>query len=459
MARTTPKTYHCSFCGKTQDEVERLIAGPNGVYICDECARACADVLAEVESALALPAHTHLMTDADADSTTARCSFCGKRRAQVRAMFAGPAGVYICDECVDLCLEIITEEQAEAQHAAPDEGARWRATTEIRRERTADTRVRRHLLDVDDWTPDDFRALLAYAFGMREALGQPERRLDTLRGRVLVNLFYENSTRTRVSFELAGKQLGADVTNVTASASSVTKGESLVDTVRTLQALGASIVVVRSRQAGAPDLIARSIAGTVINAGDGWHAHPTQALLDLYTLVGHLGDLAGRRIVILGDILHSRVARSNVWSLTAMGAEVVLCGPPTLLPPAAADLYAARPVPGSGETRRVIVEPRIKAALEGADAVMALRLQKERQQAGLLPSLREYTRRYSLTPERLRLAKPGAVVLHPGPMNEGVEIDPAVAHGATSAIEEQVSNGVAVRMAVLDLLCGEGAAS
>ncbi len=459
MARTTPKMYRCSFCGKTQDEVERLIAGPHAVYICDECARACADVLAEAESALALPAHTHLMTDADADAATAQCSFCGKRRAQVRAMFAGPGGVHICDECVDLCLEIVTEEQTHVQNAAQEGGARWRATTGTRRERTAETQVRHHLLDVDDWTPDDFRALLAHAFGMREVLRQPERRLDTLRGQVMVNLFYENSTRTRVSFELAGKQLGADVTNVTAAASSVTKGESLVDTARTLEALGASIVVVRSSQAGAPDLIARSIAGTVINAGDGWHAHPTQALLDLYTLVGHLGDLAGRRIAILGDILHSRVARSNVWSLTAMGAVVVLCGPPTLLPPAAAELYADRPVLGTGAPRHVIVEPRIEVALEGADAVMALRLQKERQQAGLLPSLREYTARYGLTPERLRFVHPGAVVLHPGPMNEGVEIDPAVAHGATSAIEEQVTNGVAVRMAVLDLLRGEGAAS
>jgi aspartate carbamoyltransferase catalytic subunit len=270
----------------------------------------------------------------------------------------------------------------------------------------------------------------------------------------MVNLFYENSTRTRVSFELAGRRLGADVTSVAASASSVTKGESLIDTVRTLQALGASIVVVRSGQSGAPDVIARTIAGSVVNAGDGWHAHPTQALLDLFTLNDHLGDLGGRRVVILGDILHSRVARSNVWSLTAAGAEVVLCGPPTLLPPAAAQLYTGRPVPGSGAPRRVSVEPRIERALEGADAVMALRLQKERQQAGLLPSIREYTRRYGLTPERLRLAKCGALVLHPGPMNEGVEIDPAVAHGAASVVEEQVANGVAVRMAVLAMVAG-----
>jgi aspartate carbamoyltransferase catalytic subunit len=314
--------------------------------------------------------------------------------------------------------------------------------------------ARRHLLDLDDWSPAEIRALLGAAGRMRTLLDTPEARRDTLRGRVLVNLFYENSTRTRVSFELAGKKLGADVTNVTASASSVTKGESLIDTVRTLQALGASIVVVRSSQSGAPDLIARHIAGSVINAGDGWHAHPTQALLDLFTLENQLGTVEGRRIVILGDILHSRVARSNVWALTAMGADVVLCGPPTLLPPDAAALYQSRPVPGTGVPRRVTVEPRIERALGGADAVMALRLQRERQQAGLLPSLREYTTEWGLTPERLRLAQPGALVLHPGPMNEGVEIDPAVAYGGASVIEQQVTNGVAVRMAVLEALAG-----
>lgn len=312
----------------------------------------------------------------------------------------------------------------------------------------------RHLLDLDDWTPRELRTLLASAERMREVQLRPGAKLDILRGQVMVNLFYENSTRTRVSFELAGKKLGADVTNVTASASSVTKGESLIDTVRTLQALGASILVVRSSQSGAPDLIARSISGTVLNAGDGWHAHPSQALLDLFTMERHLGNVAGRRVIILGDILHSRVARSNVWALTAMGAEVVLCGPNTLLPPAAAALYTSRPVPGTGAARCVTVEPCIERALADADVVMVLRLQRERQQAGLLPSLREYTLRYGLTPERLNLANPGALVMHPGPMNEGIEIDPAVAHGAASVIEEQVTNGVAVRMAALAALAG-----
>jgi aspartate carbamoyltransferase catalytic subunit len=312
--------------------------------------------------------------------------------------------------------------------------------------------ARQHVLDLDDWTPDELRSLLDRAATMREMLSQPELRLKALQGRVLVNLFYENSTRTRISFEVAGKKLGADVVNVTASASSVTKGESLRDTVETLQALGAHVVVVRSSQSGAPDVIARTIRGGVINAGDGWHAHPTQALLDLFTLERHLDSIAGKRIVILGDILHSRVARSNVWSLTAAGAEVVLCGPRTLLPPAAADLYAARPTPGTGAQRRVTVEPDCARGLQDADAIMVLRLQRERQQAGLLPSLREYAQRYGLNEERLKLAKPGALVLHPGPMNEGVEIASSVAHGAASAIEEQVTNGVAVRMAVLEMV-------
>lgn len=318
--------------------------------------------------------------------------------------------------------------------------------------------ARQHVLDLDDWTPTEMRVLLDHAAAMRDMLSQPESRLKTLQGRVLVNLFYENSTRTRISFEVAGKKLGADVVNVAASASSVTKGESLRDTVETLQALGAYIVVVRSSQSGAPDIIARTIRGGVINAGDGWHAHPTQALLDLFTLERHLGAVAGKRIVILGDILHSRVARSNVWSLTAAGAEVVLCGPRTLLPPAATDLYTARLTPGTGARRCVTVEPDCARALRDADAVMVLRLQRERQQAGLLPSLREYAQRYGLNEERLKLAKPGALVLHPGPMNEGVEIASVVAHGAASVIEEQVTNGVAVRMAVLEMVAGALAA-
>jgi aspartate carbamoyltransferase catalytic subunit len=311
---------------------------------------------------------------------------------------------------------------------------------------------RRELIDLESWTPAELEALVERAAFMRAALADPTRRFETLRGLLVVTLFYENSTRTRVSFELAARRMGADIASVAASSSSVTKGESLRDTVETLQALGAQIIVVRSSQSGAPDVIARHMRGAVVNAGDGWRGHPTQALLDLFTMRRHLGALAGRRVVILGDILHSRVARSNLWSLTAMGAEVVLCAPPTLLAPDFAAAYTARPIPGTGERRRVSVEPRIEAALAGADVVMALRLQRERQQAGLLPSLREYTRRYGLTPERMALAQPGALVMHPGPMNEGIEIDSAVAHGAASLVEEQVSNGVATRMAALEMI-------
>jgi aspartate carbamoyltransferase catalytic subunit len=359
----------------------------------------------------------------------------------VQRLIAGPNQVSICDQCVDHCQEIIAEEheiapcRQMAPHAEP-----------------APLRARRHLLDLDDWSPDELRAVLDCAHDLQAVVTQPAVGTRPLAGEVLVNLFYENSTRTRVSFERAAKLLGADVVNVTASASSITKGESLRDTVETLQALGATIVVVRSSRAGAPDLIARAIHGAVVNAGDGWHAHPSQALLDAYTLERHLGTLEGKRIVILGDILHSRVARSNVWSLTALGAEVVLCGPPTLLPPSAAQLYAGRPVPGSGTVRRVIVEPQIESALAGADAVMALRLQRERQQAGLLPTLREYARTYRLSETRLALANPNAPVLHPGPMNEEVEIASSVAHGPRSVVEEQVANGVAVRMAVLQMV-------
>ncbi len=401
------------------------------------------------------------MTKAEKRATY-RCSFCSKSQDQVMRLIAGPGGVYICDECVGLCREII-EEEATTVHSAGEWQAKGGGPAEsaVSRETSgalASTSARRHVLDLDDWTPDELRALLDRAATMRELMRPPEMRLKTLGGRVLVNLFYENSTRTRVSFELAGKKLGADVVNVTASASSVTKGESLRDTVETLQALGAHIVVVRSSQSGAPDAIARAIRGGVVNAGDGWHAHPTQALLDLFTLERHLETVAGKRIVILGDILHSRVARSNVWSLTAAGAQVVLCGPRTLLPPAAAELYAARPVPETGASRRVAVETDCARALKDADAIMVLRLQRERQQAGLLPSLREYGQRYRLDEERLKLAKPGALVLHPGPMNEGVEIASAVAHGPASVIEEQVTNGVAVRMAVLEMIAGTLAA-
>ena len=369
---------------------------------------------------------------------------------------------------------------------------------------------RKHVLDLDDFTADEIAAVLDTAEAMSDVLARPIKRVPALRGTTIVNCFYESSTRTRVSFELAAKNLSADVVNMTASGSSVDKGESLLDTSRTLQALGADMVVMRHRSSGAPYLVSQHIAARVINAGDGWHAHPTQALLDLFTVRRHLGDLAGLKLVIVGDILHSRVARSNLWGFTRMGADVTLCGPPTLVPhdlvaavtgqperrsyrtptvgyngigangrsvqpsnhpvgdhaaatadagqPATAVATAVRaapPVATTGEPRgRVQITYDLDEALADADVVMALRLQKERQTAGLLPTLREYSQRYGLTADRIETAKRQALVMHPGPMNEGVEITPEVAQGQQSVIEEQVQNGLAVRMALLYLLAG-----
>jgi aspartate carbamoyltransferase catalytic subunit len=311
--------------------------------------------------------------------------------------------------------------------------------------------TRRNVLDLDDFRRDEIEVVLDTADAMKEVLGREIPRVPALRGVTVVTLFYEASTRTRASFELAGKALGADVINISAGGSSVEKGETLIDTVRTLQAIGADVVVMRHSSSGAPYLAARELNAAVVNAGDGLHAHPSQALLDLYTLRSHLGDLRGRKIVIVGDVLHSRVARSNLWGLTAVGAEVVLCGPPTLLP----QPYL-RPEDGrsSEQLPPARVELDVERALAGADAVMALRLQGERQQGGLLPSLREYSRMYEITEERLQRLAPQALVMHPGPMNEGVEIAPSVAHGPRSLVEEQVANGVAIRMALLYLLSG-----
>jgi len=310
--------------------------------------------------------------------------------------------------------------------------------------------TRRHVLDLDDFSRTEIDAVMETADAMREVLGREVPRVPALRGKTLVTLFYEASTRTRASFELAAKALGADVINIAASGSSVQKGESLYDTVRTLQAVGSQVLVMRHGASGAPYLVAQHVQMNVVNAGDGWHAHPTQGLLDLYTMRSHLGDLRGKRVVIVGDIAHSRVARSNLWGLTTMGAQVVICAPPTLLP------YGMRPGVAPVEDPlalpRVQVETDLDRAVEGADVVMALRLQLERMTAGLLPSLREYARLYQVNEERLSRARTGALVMHPGPVNEGVEISPAVAHSLQSVIEEQVTNGVAVRMAVLYLL-------
>jgi len=311
---------------------------------------------------------------------------------------------------------------------------------------TAPVWQHRHVLDIDDFTPEEIELTFQTADAMSEVLSRPIKKVPTLRGKTVVTMFYEASTRTRVSFELAAKNLSADVVNISASTSSVVKGESLLDNLETLQALGADIVIMRHSQSGAPYLVAKYLKAHIINAGDGWHAHPTQALLDLYTIRKHKKSLKGLKAVIIGDIMHSRVARSNIWGLTTMGAEVTLCCPPTLLPPGLDKRQDCFP--------RVNIEPDIEIALRGADIAMALRLQQERQQSGLLPSLREYIQLYQLNEQRLARAKPGALVLHPGPMNEGVEISPTVAHGPQSVIDEQVTNGVAVRMALLYLVAG-----
>lgn len=312
----------------------------------------------------------------------------------------------------------------------------------------------RHLLDVDVLSAGDVDLVMRTADAMREVLARPIAKVPALRGRSVTILFYEASTRTRVSFEVAAKNLSADVVNIAAATSSVTKGESLVDTIRTVEALGAQMLVMRHGVSGAPYLAAEVFGGAVLNGGDGWHAHPTQALLDLYTMRSRLGQagsfgIEGRKVVILGDILHSRVARSNIWSLTTAGADLWLCGPPTLV--RGFETWAGR---GAAAGRRFTVTSDVDAALRDADVVMALRIQRERMASGLLPSLREYAVRYGLTRERLALARPDALVMHPGPMNEGVEIAPDVAAGPQSVITDQVTNGVAIRMALLYLLAG-----
>lgn len=327
----------------------------------------------------------------------------------------------------------------------------------------------RHLLDVDRLTWPELETLMAVADRFATATADPATKLDVLRGVNVTILFYEASTRTRVSFEIAAKKLGADVVSVTATGSSVTKGESLIDTVRTLEATGTRMLVMRHATSGAPYLVPAIFGGNVINGGDGWHAHPTQALLDLYTLrealpapVGSEAgskagpgaeaawSLRGRKVAIVGDLLHSRVARSNLWTLTAAGADVWACGPSTLL--RGFEAWAAT---GAGG-RHFTATSDVDAAIRDADAVMTLRIQKERMAGGLLPSLREYAATYGITRERLRGAKPDVLVMHPGPMNEGVEIAPDVAEGPGSLITGQVHNGIAIRMAVLALLDAAG---
>lgn len=305
---------------------------------------------------------------------------------------------------------------------------------------------RQHVLDLDDFSAQEIEEILETAVSMKEVLGRTIKQVPTLRGKTIVNMFFEESTRTRISFELAGKALSANVVNFTARGSSVEKGESLIDTVRTLQALGADMLVMRHSESGAPYLAAQYFHGSVINAGDGRHAHPTQALLDLFTVRQRLGRIDGLKVVIVGDILHSRVARSNLWGFIRMGASVTLCAPQTLIGP---DSFWKATWPD------LTITTNLDECIKDADVIMTLRLQKERMESGLLPSLREYSRFFAITAERVARAAPHCLVMHPGPMNEGVEIMPDVATSAQSVIEEQVANGVAVRMALLYRLSGE----
>ncbi len=315
-----------------------------------------------------------------------------------------------------------------------------------RAEVTASAWHHHHILDLDDFSADEIELVLHITDSMKEVLARPIKKVPALRGKTVLTLFYEASTRTRLSFELAAKSLSADVSSLTASSSSVTKGESLIDTFLTLESLGADVVIMRHPLSGAPEIASHYVKASVINAGDGWHAHPTQALLDMYTMKTHKNILKGLKVVIIGDVKHSRVSRSNIWGLTTMGAAVTLCAPPTLLPVGLNTAKSFFP--------EVKIEPDIEKALDGADVVMVLRLQLERMQTGLLPSMREYIQLYQLNDERLKRAKPDAMVMHPGPMNEGLEIASEVAHCAQSVINEQVTNGVAVRMSLLYLVAG-----
>ena len=305
------------------------------------------------------------------------------------------------------------------------------------------TFTRRHFLGIEGLSKDELRFLLDTAESFREISEREVKKVPTLRGKTVLNLFYEPSTRTRTSFEIAAKRLSADAINITAAASSVTKGETLLDTARNLVAMRPAAIVIRHPSSGAPHLLARLVECPVINAGDGTHEHPTQALLDLLTIRQRKGEIAGLTVAIVGDLLHSRVARSNLLALTTLGAKVRLVGPPTLLPPEFS-FWGAE------------LHTNLRTGLAGADVVMALRLQRERQARNFLPSVEEYSRHFCLTPAALAEASADVIIMHPGPMNRGVEIDSRVADGPYSVILDQVTNGVAVRMALLYLLTAQG---
>ena len=301
----------------------------------------------------------------------------------------------------------------------------------------------KHLLGIDPLEPDEITLILDTADSLAEISRREIKKVPTLRGRTVVNFFVEPSTRTLSSFELAEKRLSADSLNFSASSSSFRKGETLLDTARNLEAMAPDFLVMRHNEAGAPHFLARHCSSSIINAGDGTHEHPTQALLDAFTIRQHKERFGGLRVAIVGDILHSRVAGSNIRLLTRMGAEVVVCGPPTLLPREISDMGCQ-------------VTHRIDEAIEGVDVVMMLRIQLERMHAGFFPSLREYARLYGLDSRRFARAADDAIIMHPGPINRGVEIMSDLVDGNASVILEQVTNGVAIRMAVLYLLAGGG---
>ena len=304
--------------------------------------------------------------------------------------------------------------------------------------------MKKDLLGLQNLSREDLLRILENAKRMKEVVLSENDRLDNLAGRTVVTLFYENSTRTRLSFELAAKCLGADVANITASGSSVEKGESLIDTVKTIDAMGTDIIAMRHSSSGAPQIVAPLVGASVINAGDGMHEHPTQALLDIFTIMEKKGSITGLKVAIVGDIEHSRVVRSNIYALKTLGADVSLGGPSTL-------------IPKGMEKLGVKVFKSVQEAMIDADVVMALRIQLERQKSGLFPSLAEYNRFFGIDEKRLMFVKDDAFIMHPGPVNRGVELSSEVVDGDRSAICRQVTNGVAVRMSVMDwLINGSG---
>ncbi len=300
---------------------------------------------------------------------------------------------------------------------------------------------RKDLLTIAELSIEEIELILTTAESLKEVGGRDIKKVPALRGKTVVNLFFEPSTRTRTSFELAAKRLSADVINFSPSTSSVVKGETLLDTARNIESMQADIIVLRHSSPGAAEHLSRFVQSSVINAGDGWHEHPTQALLDVYTIKEKKKEIQGLTIVIVGDVAHSRVARSNIVALTKLGAEVRVVAPPTMLP-----LYVER--------LGAKVYYQFEDALNGVDVIMMLRLQRERLGQALLPSIREYAKLFCLTSERLRLAKPDTIVMHPGPLNRGIEISPAVADSPAAVILDQVTNGVSVRMALMYLLSG-----